>query len=148
MTDRNGSNGAGRLPSGRFALGNRLSPGNPKARRMHELRSRLLAAAAPEAVVKVIRRMGELAEAGDVAAARLYLEYTTGKPVQALEVSGPDGEALSLVNLQAIVLDALRDHPAARVAVAARLMELSHARPALPAGDHGGPGDPDVPAGL
>jgi hypothetical protein len=38
--------------------------------------------------------MGELALAGDITAARLYLEYCVGRPVQALELSGPDGEKL------------------------------------------------------
>src|SRR6478736_3466137 len=84
----------GRLPGGRFGPGNKAALGNPNNRRMHELRAALLDAATPEQTAAIIRKMGEQAAAGDVPSARVYLDYVCGKPVQALELSGPDGEPL------------------------------------------------------
>jgi hypothetical protein len=45
---------------------------------------------------EITAKLAELAEAGDVQAARLWLEYTIVKPIPAVELSGPDGEPLGL----------------------------------------------------
>src|SRR3954452_8465586 len=117
----------GRAEGGRFAPGNRLAAGNPNNRRMHHLRSRLLAAATDEDVEAVGRKLAELARSGDVQAAKVWLEFVCGKAPAAVEVSGPDGAPLGLnfYQLQTVLLDALADHPAARVAVAARLRGIA-----------------------
>src|SRR3954468_11494102 len=92
-----GSNGRpGHTPDGKFARGNKLASGNPVAKRMYELRRALLDAADAGTVQRVARKMGELAAGGDVAAARLYLEYTVGRVPQAIELSGPDGSPIGL----------------------------------------------------
>jgi hypothetical protein len=116
----------GRTAGGRFAAGNKFSLGNANARRMHELRRALLESATPEAVREVGLKLVELARAGDVQAARLWLEHCCGKPVQAVELSGPDGAPLGgdLETLRAVVLGALDRHPEARIAVAAALLRF------------------------
>src|SRR3954466_6916760 len=93
-TVRNGTKG--RLTAGRFGAGNRFGGGNPNARRMFDLRKALLDSAKPEDVQAVGAKLAELAMAGDVQAAKLWLEYTVGKPPQAVELTGPDGSALGL----------------------------------------------------
>jgi hypothetical protein len=55
--------------------------------RMHQLRSALLEAADPPTVRAVLLKLGELALEGDVLAAKLYLEYTCGKPKQPVEAA-------------------------------------------------------------
>ncbi len=114
---------SGRVGQGRFAPGNRFASGNPQAKRMYELRRALLDSADPDRVKAVGLKMLELAESGDVMAARLILEYLLGKPPQALELSGPDGEPLGmdLAKLQEAILGALARFPEARIAVAVAL---------------------------
>jgi hypothetical protein len=52
------------------------------------------------------------------------LEFVIGKPPQALEVSGPDGQAPVMEVVTTAVLVALAPYPEARLAVAARLKEV------------------------
>jgi hypothetical protein len=117
----------GRDGAGRFARGNAIARGNPFARRMATLRQALLDSATPDDVQRVGRMLLGLAEAGDVAAAKVWLEYTVGRPPQALELSGPEGEPLSfdLSRLQSVLLGALASYPEAKVAVAAALKGLA-----------------------
>jgi hypothetical protein len=120
------ANGNGRDPTnGRLLPGNRVAAGNkgsnPTARRMHELRRSILEAEGEENVRSVWVKLRELAAGGDVQAIRLYLEYAFGKPVQALEIGGPDGQAGDLAALTRIVLAALSAHPEARFKLAATL---------------------------
>jgi hypothetical protein len=62
---------------------------------MAELRSAVLEAATPEILSAVTRKLAMLAlQENDVAAARLLLEYSCGKPVQGVEISGPGGGPL------------------------------------------------------
>jgi hypothetical protein len=124
-TIRNDSNG--RLDGGRFAPGHQFAKGNPNARRMYALRKALLDSAGPDDVRRVGKKLLDLAEGGDVAAAKVWLEYTVGKPPQALELSGPDGEPLGVdwPRLQAVLLGALGRYPEAKVAVAVALRGLA-----------------------
>lgn len=127
--DKPASNG--RLPDGRFGLGNPGGRGNPNARKMYELRRALVDAATPKVVAGLGRKLAMLGLQGDVQAAKLYLEYVVGKPPQAVELTGADGEPLG-VNFAAvttIVLNALAgpEHAEARVRIAAQLMELGDA---------------------
>jgi hypothetical protein len=132
----------GRLPDGRFGPNNKASLENANNRRMQALRKALLDATTPAQVQTVGARLYEQAAAGDVPSARVWLDHVIGKPVQAVEVSGADGEPLgiSLHELQAVVLTAVGDDPAARIRVAHALRTL--ARPGLN-GDGGGEKDED-----
>lgn len=126
MSVRSGSNGRG--DRGLFAPGNKLASGNPNAKRMHELRSAVLEAVTKDQVEKVINKLGELAAGGDTAAAKVFLDYTIGRPAQAVELSGPDGEPLTGADwpkIQAAILEALAPFSEARVAVALRLRSLN-----------------------
>jgi hypothetical protein len=125
----------GRSPDGRFALGNHAAAGNPINRRMKELRRALLDSATPEDVKQVGQTLWELATRGDVQAARVWLEFVIGKPPQALEVSGPDGQALGMEVVMTAVLVALAPYPEARLAVAAGLKEVGR----VPGDDTGDP---------
>jgi hypothetical protein len=141
----------GRTPGGRFALGNAFARGNPNTRRMHELRHALLAAVRPEDVQAVGAKLLELARAGDIQAARLWLEFVVGKPSQAIELSGPEGEPVGLDwdRLQTTLLTALTRFPEARVEVAMALRGLGDARigSAKPDGDGVGCREHDGGAG-
>lgn len=127
MSEANG-NGSGRDPmTGRALPGNRLSAGNrgshPTARRMAELRAQFTECVTPEHLKGMYVSLTKMALGGDVAAIKLWLEYAIGKPVQALELSGPDGGSLGLdvASLTRVVLVALAGHPDARLAVAEAL---------------------------
>lgn len=121
----------GRAEGGQFARGNKLARGNPNNRRMGELRKVLLDAVEPRHVEGVYRVMLRAALEGDIAAARVVLDYAVGKPMQAVEVSGPDGGPLGgdLGQLQAVILAALARFPEARFAVAAELRAVRDAGP-------------------
>jgi hypothetical protein len=66
----------------------------------------------------------EMAIGGDVAAAKVWLDHVVGKPVQAVELSGPDGAALDLPAIVSTIMIALGDDPTARVKVAAAFRRL------------------------
>jgi hypothetical protein len=132
-----GSNG--RLTDGRFAGGNTIARGNPLNRRMATLRSALLDSTTPEDVQAVGAKLAELAKAGDVQAARVYLEHVIGKAPQSVELTGPDGSALGLdwQRVEAAVLAALQPFgEQARFAVALALRGVvNDAGRAEPTGD-------------
>jgi hypothetical protein len=73
-----------RAARGTFTLGNKGGPGNPFARQVAEIRKLLLNAVPGERLAKIVLAMVEKAEAGDVAAAKLVLQYTAGKPAEAV----------------------------------------------------------------
>jgi hypothetical protein len=118
----------GRTCDGRFARNNSLAKGNPAFRRMQELRKSLLEAADPATLQNLFRKLADLGMEGDTAAARLYIEHCVGKPVQALSLTGPDGEPLGgdLATLRTVIMSALDRHPAAKIEVAAALMRLRY----------------------
>jgi hypothetical protein len=70
----------GRRPDGRFCKGNPGGPGNPFAREVAALRQEFLKAVTGEDVSGIARAMIQKAKEGDVAAAKLVLQYTLGKP--------------------------------------------------------------------
>jgi len=71
---------ADRAPRGRFSARHKGGPGNPFARQVAEIRKLLLNSVPGERLAKIVLAMVEKAEAGDVAAAKLVLQYTVGKP--------------------------------------------------------------------
>ena len=92
---------------------------------MQELRRVLIGCVTEEE----IRAMGRLllkrfAEEGDLASGKLLLEYACGKPTQAIELSGPNGQPLGIEVLMTAVLAALAPFPEARLAVAATLKSI------------------------
>jgi hypothetical protein len=139
MHDNNG----GRTREGRFGPGNQYARGNPQNRRVAEFRQSLLDATDSDTVVRVGKTLSDLAVAGDVTAAKVWLEFVIGKPPQAVELSGPDGEPLGVdwERLQATLLGALGRFPEAKVAVAVALRGLAvdDTRDAEQPGDGTGP---------
>ena len=129
----------GRSVDGKFAPGNKHSLGHAGNRRQRELRTALVEAATPEKVKAVEESLHELAAGGDVAAAKVWLDHVVGRPVQAVELAGPDGQALGMEVVMTAVLAALAPFPEARLAVAARLKGVGRGHDAEP-GD--GAGDP------
>jgi hypothetical protein len=122
--------GVARNEHGHFGRGNKAAAGNGNARRMQEYRRQFLEAINPATIPALARKLQVDAIKGDYDALRILLDYTLGKPSQAVELSGPDGEALGVNfhQVTAIVLEALADDPARRIEVAAKLMRLDEAR--------------------
>ena len=71
----------GRVPNGRFAAGNQFGRGNPLAKQAQMLRTAMYAAIRPIDLRMVVKKMIELAKAGDVAAARVVLDRALGPPL-------------------------------------------------------------------
>ena len=90
------SAGDGRQRNGTFAPGNSIGRGNPHARRVHALKATLLDAVTADDLRSIVGSMVGLAKGGDVAAAKLVLEHTIGKPAATVSVTSPDGESLGL----------------------------------------------------
>lgn len=86
---------SGRDPrNGRFLPGNVAGRGNPHSLRRASMRAAIESAATPEALARVLTRLLEQAEQGDVQAASLLLSYVVGKPRQQ-----PEHVELDLGNL-------------------------------------------------
>lgn len=114
----------GRDVRGLFQPGNTLAKGNPGNRRMAELRRTLLDCATDADIRALYDSLMESARGGDTAAARVLLEYLIGKPAQQIEVSGPDGQALGLTEVVAVVMEALGGDTEARIRVAAAFKRM------------------------
>jgi hypothetical protein len=82
----------GRDSHGRFAEGNPGGPGNPFARQVAALRTALLAAVTPQDIEAVARELLRQAKEGNVAAAKLLLSYTLGKPPAAVDPDTLDAQ--------------------------------------------------------
>src|SRR4051812_39777313 len=118
-----GSNGdAARREHGYFGPGNKAAAGNGNARRMQEFRRMFLEAVEPGTIPKLVEQLTAAAEGGDFDAIKLLLEYTVGKPSQAVELSGPEGEPLGMNvgQMTLIVMNALAgpQYAEARVRIA------------------------------
>jgi hypothetical protein len=104
---------------GRFRRGNAGGPGNPFARQVAELRKAMLEAVTVERIRNITESMVQRAESGDVAAAKLVLQYTLGKPAAAVEpdrVEIDEHRLRAESALPAHVWTEIFDHlPAARV---------------------------------
>jgi hypothetical protein len=126
MSETNGDSAKpvsnGRLPDGRFAVGNRESRGNPNALKTHQHRATLLSATTPEQITAAVNALADKAAAGDVAACKVFLDHTCGRAMQAIEVSGLSGAGSDVARLRSAILEALADDPAARFKVARALL--------------------------
>jgi hypothetical protein len=100
------TNPEGRGPNGQFAKGNRGGPGNPYARQVAEFRSRVLHRVKGEDLDAIIDKMVELAKKGDVAAARLVLQHTLGKPVASAHPDRLDRDEVEAFQANAMRQDA------------------------------------------
>jgi hypothetical protein len=87
----------GRDASGRFTRGNPGGPGNPYYRRQAQLKRLLLESVTDADVQSVMQVLLGLARSGDLAAIKLFLEYTVGKPAKEVD---PDKEELHEWGLQ------------------------------------------------
>jgi hypothetical protein len=87
----------GRDSQGRFTRGNPGGPGNPYYRRQAQLKRLLLESVTDTDVLSVMQVLLGLARGGDLAAIKLFLEYTVGKPSKEVD---PDKAELHEWQLQ------------------------------------------------
>lgn len=90
----NGPNG--RDDKGRFVPGHPGGPGNPFARACARLRSAMMSAVSEKDIREIVARLVWLAKDGDLAAAKLILTYTVGRPPDPIDPDRVDidGERL------------------------------------------------------
>src|SRR5438552_12265233 len=93
---------AARDAQGRFGPGNAGGPGNPFARRTAEYRQAFADAITAEEIGALARQLYLQALAGDLAAAKLVLAYTIGKPTPAVEPDRLDVQELQLWQQSAV----------------------------------------------
>jgi hypothetical protein len=86
----------GRDGRGRFTAGNPGGPGNPFARRVAALRSRLVRAVTNEVLDAVVGQLVSRARGGDLAAIKLLLSYTLGRPAESVNPDTLDLEEFRL----------------------------------------------------
>src|SRR5213078_437222 len=119
----NGSNG--RTVGGRFAPGNPGGPGNPFNRQVAALRRALLAKVTAEDIEEVLAVLLIKAKSGDLAAIKLLLSYTIGKPGAAVDPDTLDQQEWQLHQQAAVapiaVEELLSSLPAATANTAARI---------------------------
>jgi hypothetical protein len=87
----------GRDGKGCFAEGNPGGPGNPFYRRQAQLKRRMLECVTEEDMQAVMQVLMGLVRGGNLAAVKLYLAYTVGKPTKEVD---PDKEELHEWQLQ------------------------------------------------
>src|SRR5215475_9876903 len=76
---------SGRAADGRFAKNNKGGPGNPFNRQVAALRQALLQRVTTEDIEEILAVLLIKAKSGDLAAIKLLLSYTIGKPGPAVE---------------------------------------------------------------
>jgi hypothetical protein len=87
--------------SGRFKAGNRGGPGNPFARQVAALRQAMLQRVTGEDLQRIMGKLLELAEAGNIQAIKLVLAYTIGKPQPAPNPDRMDADEWNVYTEQA-----------------------------------------------
>jgi hypothetical protein len=123
----------GRDAGGRFAAGNKAARGNPFARRVAALRTALLSVATPERVRQLAERLFRMAEGGDVAAAKLVLNYAIGRPAEVVDPDTLDADEISKLlqtpDVRTLLAGAMDRLPAATaVGVAQAVLQVSPGR--------------------
>lgn len=114
----------GRDIRGFFTAGNTIGRGNPSNKRMAALRRALWDCGTPERVAAIEKTLYEAAVGGDVAAIKVWLEHMVGKPIQALEVSGPEGQTLSVPKIVNVIMSVVGDDQETRVKLAQAFKEM------------------------
>jgi hypothetical protein len=75
----------GRASNGRFSTGNTFAAGNPILRKIRALRAQLVQSIDRQAMQRIIRKLIEMAEAGDMEAIKVLFNYSIGRPSQTFE---------------------------------------------------------------
>jgi hypothetical protein len=118
----------GRNANGTFSKGHRFGKGgNPYHKEQARLRAVLYERVSDEDFREMVERQVELAKGGDKVAFKILVEHLIGKPIQAVQLSGPEGEKLegvSIADVQLAVIEALSRHPQARAEVAEAFKSL------------------------
>jgi len=98
-TSANGRNGdhTGHDQRGRFAKGNAGGPGNPFGRQVAAFRAALTACITHKDVQEVVAALLAQAKKGNVAAARLILTYSVGKPASTVDSDQADVDECQLI---------------------------------------------------
>jgi hypothetical protein len=134
---------------GRLMPGSRIGVGNLGQHHRGELRRALITADTPENIGRIGQKLIELALGGDVAAARLYLEHTIGKPRESLELAGVGGTPLSLGVVMMMIRE-IAPEPERQAKLAAMFRRLALEGPAadgsLPGCDGRADGDGPGPS--
>lgn len=97
----------GRDSSGRFAKGWQGGPGNPFNRKVGELRSALIKSLTIADMQEIALSLKEKAMAGDMAAMKLLLEYSIGKPQPAIDPDRLDEHELETLKGRPSAIDLL-----------------------------------------
>jgi hypothetical protein len=87
----------GKTADGRFARGNSYGKGNPFSRKLGANRTAFLGAVSEADIAAVAAKLLELAKAGDLAAAQLFLSYAVGKPAPSVNADTLDLEEMGLL---------------------------------------------------
>jgi hypothetical protein len=87
---------AARDGRGRFATGNKGGPGNPFGRRLAAMREAVQRAVSVEAIEQLMAVLLAQALTGDLAAAKLVLQYAVGKPKAMAEPDAVDAQEWEL----------------------------------------------------
>lgn len=115
----------GRLHDGTFAKGNAFGKGNPHLKRAHALRAKLQEITTDEALEQVVKKLQELAIAGDVQAIGLWLAYALGKPTAAITITGEDGGPIETASAAAVLTQSSAEILAWRRQMTEQLMSLT-----------------------
>jgi hypothetical protein len=97
-----------REASGRFLKGNPGGPGNPYVKQVAALKASLYEALTPADIRAVMAKMRDEALAGSVAAARLLLEYSIGRPLPGTTASVLDAQLAERLNYGALTADEMK----------------------------------------
>jgi hypothetical protein len=91
--------GLGRGDGGLFAKGNSIAKGNPQAKHIANLRKTAREAGSPEQVKEAMDKFFRMFMDGDdLNAGIVWMQYTVGKPVQAVEVND-DGNGTTIIQV-------------------------------------------------
>lgn len=77
-----------RLPNGHFKKGHEGGPGNPHCKQVEKFRQIFYKCTTQKSLRLVIKKLYELAVAGDIKAIQEVLNRTLGKPAQHVEIEG------------------------------------------------------------
>jgi len=78
--------------NGRFKTGNTAAVGNPFARKVAQLRAKLLDCITDDKLAEIVAGLVAAASAGDVGAAKLVLAYSVGPPLPPISPDDLDGD--------------------------------------------------------
>jgi hypothetical protein len=110
---------SGRTADGRFTRNNKGGPGNPFNRQVAALRRALLARVTAEDIEEIVAVLLIKAKSGDLAAIKLLLSYSLGKPGPAVDPDTLDQQEWQMHQQAAVppaaVNDVLQSLPAATV---------------------------------